>query len=194
MIVYSSDNGSYRDDRVGQLRGKKGANAWESYQRAVQADGRQAIRILRKQASKLGLQPDKIGICGFSAGGHLAMNCSLRGERGTEISSMPDFAGLFYPGVPDDVNELIACRANAKDDTPAICPMFIINARIDRLTPVEKCIDFYAMLLKAGVEVELHVFSKGSHGFDMGNGRGESMAIWPKSFVAWLKDSNIIEE
>jgi len=58
----------------------KQPNAWQNYQCAVQADGRQAIRILRKQAKELGLQPDKIGICGFSAGGHLAIDCSLRPE------------------------------------------------------------------------------------------------------------------
>ena len=53
----------------------------------------------------LGLQPDKIGICGFSAGGHLAISCALYAEPKSpegEVSGMPDFAGLFYPGIPDD--------------------------------------------------------------------------------------------
>jgi len=175
----------------------KSANAWRDYQRVVQADGRQAIRILRKQASSLGLQPDKIGISGFSAGGHLALNCSLNAEpkpAETQVSSMPDFAGLFYPGIPDDVNETMARRTDPENDAPDICPMFIINARIDNLTPVDKCVDFYSMLLKAGVKAELHVFSKGSHGFDLGDGRGKSMAIWPSSFIAWLSDSNIIQQ
>jgi len=54
--------------------------AWQNYQGAVQADGRQAIRILRKNADDLGLDPNKIGICGFSAGGHLAISCALLGE------------------------------------------------------------------------------------------------------------------
>ena len=72
--------------------------------------------------------------------------------------------------------------------------MFIINARVDRLTPADKCVDFYSALLKAGVNAELHLFGKGSHGFDLGAGRGKSMAIWPSSFVAWLKDSNLIQE
>ena len=174
-----------------------GPNTWRGYQRAVRADGWQAIRILRIQAKDLGLKPDKIGICGFSAGGHLAISCSLGSEPkrpADQVSSRPDFAGLFYPGIPEDINEIIAAHTNSENDTSDICPMFTINARIDELTPVDKCLDFYVMLLKAGVEAEIHVFSKGSHGFDMGDGRGESMAIWPKSFVAWLKDSNIIEE
>jgi len=172
------------------------ANTWPKYHLAVQADARQAIRILRKQAPALGLRTDRIGICGFSAGGHLALTTALRAapapQKG-QVSGMPDFAGLFYPGIPDDVGKIMAGRSAAGKGKPDICPMFIINARVDRLTPADKCVDFYAMLLKAGVEAELHVFSKGSHGFGLGAGRGKSTAIWPTSFAAWLSDSNMIQ-
>jgi len=170
-------------------------NTWPNYLRAVQADGRQAIRILRKQASSLSLQPGKIGICGFSAGGHLALTSALKTEPNlpeTQVSGMPDFAGLFYPGIPDDVSRIMDSRTAAA--TPDICPLFIINARVDKLTPVDKCVDFYSLLLKAGVNAELHVFSKGSHGFGLGDGRGKSTAMWPRSFVAWLSDSNMIQQ
>ena len=173
------------------------ANAWQNYQRVVQADGRQAIRVLRKQAEGLGLKTNKIGICGFSAGGHLAISCLLHTEPKlpeNKVSGMPDFAGLFYPGVPDDVNQIIDSRTTPEDDTPGICPIFIINARVDKLTPADKCVDFYSMLLRAGVNAELHVFGKGSHGFGLGTGRGKSAAIWPTSFAAWLSDSNIVQD
>ena len=172
-------------------------NTWQNYQHIVQSDGRQAIRILRQKASDLGLQPDKIGICGFSAGGHLAINCSLNPEPKLpegDVSGMPDFAGLFYPGIPEDVEQVIARRTTPGADSSGICPIFIVNARDDRLTPADKCIDFYSMLLKAGIEAELHVFGKGSHGFDLGAGRGKSAALWPTSFVAWLSDSKIIQD
>ncbi len=66
--------------------------------------------------------------------------------------------------------------------------MFIVNARIDNLTPAEKCIDFYSMLLKAGVNAELHIFNKGGHGFSMGVGRGQTPAMWPDTFAAWMRD------
>jgi len=184
----------YRTRSANDIRS---ADAWKNYQHAVQADGRQAIRILRKQADDLGLQPDKIGICGFSAGGHLAISCSLYAEPKlpeTEVSGMPDFAGLFYPGVPDDVGQVIESRTTPEDDTPGICPIFVINARDDQLTPADKCVDFYATLLRAGVNAELHVFSKGSHGFGLGDGRGKSTAHWPTSFAAWLRDSNMIQD
>lgn len=169
---------------------------WLNYQDAVQSDGWRAIRILRQRAPELGLQPNKIGICGFSAGGHLAMSCSLREPilRESDISCRPDFAGLFYPGIPDDVGSLMECCTTENSNGPDICPMFIMNARDDRITPPEKCVDFYAMLLKAGVNAELHIFGKGTHGFDLGTGRGESATLWPASFVAWLRDSGIIGE
>ena len=70
--------------------------------------------------------------------------------------------------------------------------MFIVNARVDKLTPADKCVEFYASLLRAGVNAELHVFSKGDHGFGLGTGRGESTAMWPASFAAWLKDTDLI--
>ncbi|MCP4788579.1 MAG: alpha/beta hydrolase [Fuerstiella sp.] len=172
-------------------------DAWQNYQRAVRADGRQAIRILRKQADDLGLQPNKIGICGFSAGGHLAIGCSLYPEPKTletKVSGRPNFAGLFYPGIPDDVGELIESRTQSELDSAGNCPFFIVNARDDQITPVDKCVDFYATLLQAGFNAEIHVFSTGAHGFGMGDGRGKSTAIWPTSFVAWLRDSKIIKD
>lgn len=170
-------------------------NTWQEYQHMVQTDGWQAIRILRKRAPDLGLRLDRIGICGFSAGGHLSISCALREPPlpQSDVNCVPDFAGLFYPGIPEDACQLIEDRTTANDDTPDICPLFIINTRIDKLTPVDKCLDFYTMLLKAGVNAELHVFDKGSHGFSLGKEAGESAALWPLSFVAWLRDSNIIE-
>ena len=169
---------------------------WQNYQSAVQADGRQAIRILREQAKDLDLNPHRIGISGFSAGGHLAISCVLHGDsksRDPKTSGMPDFAGLFYPGIPDGAEQAIESRSAPQSATRLICPMFIVNARVDELTPADKCVDFYASLLKAGVNAEIHVLSKGGHGFGMGAGRGNSTALWPTSFVAWLRDCGIVE-
>lgn len=169
----------------------KPANAWQNYQLAVRSDGWQAVRVLRKQAKDLGLRPDKIGICGFSAGGHLAASCALYPEPKLlegEVSGMPDFAGLFYPGIPDDIALVIESRTTAGTGPPAICPFFIINARDDEITPANKCVSFYATLLKAGVNAELHVFSSGNHGFGLGEGRGKTTALWPANFAAWLSE------
>ena len=175
----------------------KPPNAWHKYQRAVQADGRQAVRILRKGAEEFGLQPDRIGICGFSAGGHLAISCSLLAEperQEPEVSGMPDFAGLFYPGIPDGIDKAIESRRAPGATAPPICPMFLMNARVDKLTPADKCLDFYSALLKAEVNAELHVFGKGFHGFDLGTHAGKSAAMWPASFVAWLRDVGMMQD
>ena len=81
----------------------------------------------------------------------------------------------------------------SKSATAPICPLFLINARVDKLTPADKCIEFYATLLKAGVNAELHVFNKGGHGFDLGQRQGKATALWPSSFVAWLHDIKMLQ-
>lgn len=162
---------------------------WEVYLPAVFADARQAIRLLRAQAAELGVDPEKIGICGFSAGGNLALNTVLRAEPeggAGAVRSDPDFAGLFYPWFREEFEEAVA----AKEKIP---PLFIMNAIDDQMTPVDRCVEFYQSVLKAGVPAELHLYSRGGHGFDMGEGRGESTAIWKESFVAWLKDAGFDE-
>jgi len=174
----------------------KGPNSWRNYQNAVRADGKQAIRILRKQARDLRLQPGRIGICGFSAGGHLALSCALWPEPkqpNPPLSGMPNFAGLFYPGIPEEAAELVADRSDPRSAAGAVCPLFLLNARVDKLTPAEKCVEFYAALLEAGVNAELHVLNKGGHGFDLGLRPGKATALWPTSFVAWLHDIEMIQ-
>jgi len=161
---------------------------WDTYLPAVFADAHQAIRLLRSRATELKLDPDKIGICGFSAGGNLAFNAVFRPEpesKPNRISGEPNFAGLFYPWFREDFGAMVA----SKEQVP---PLFIMNAIDDRLTPVDRCLDFYQTVLEAGVQAELHLFSKGGHGFDLGEGRGESTAIWTESFAAWLKDAGFI--
>lgn len=160
---------------------------WETYLPAVEADARRAISILREQADELKLDPTKVGICGFSAGGNLAILASLFQPPDDNATGVPNFAGLFYPWLRDDYSSTI------KQNGAKIPPLFIMNAIDDRLTPVDKCVDFYASLLRAGVKAELHLYSQGGHGFDLAAGRGESTAMWPESFVAWLKDQRLIE-
>ena len=101
---------------------------WETYLPAVFADARQAIRVLRSQAVDLKLDPNKIGICGFSAGGNLAFNTVFRPEPETEshsVSGEADFAGLFYPWFREDFTEMVTSRGT-------IPPLFIMNAIDDR--------------------------------------------------------------
>jgi dienelactone hydrolase len=131
---------------------------------------------------------NKIGICGFSAGGNLAFNTAFPPEPtgGTNrVNGEANFAGLFYPGLREEFGDTVA-------KTRPLPPLFIMNAVDDTLTPVGRCVDFSQTVPKAGGKVELHLFAKGGHGFDLGDGRGESAALWKESFVAWRKDSGFV--
>jgi acetyl esterase/lipase len=177
-------------DKEGQM-----VYAWEEYLPAVEADARQAIRILRDSAADLGLQPNRIGICGFSAGGNLALLATLHAEPKQlqpQTSGLPDFTGLFYPWFRDEYGDDLARRSAAESPVRPVGPVFMMNAQDDRVTPPEKCVAFYQQLLAAGVQAELHIYTRGSHGFDLGVGRGESTAMWPASFIAFLRDVKIM--
>jgi acetyl esterase/lipase len=179
VLKYRTDNGGDGEDRK---------YPWDVYLPAVFADARQAIRILRSQAAELNLDPNKIGICGFSAGGNLAFNTIFLPEPAdvtNTISGNANFAGLFYPWLREEFGDMVA-------KTRPLPPLFIMNAIDDPLTPVNRCVEFSQAVLKAGGKAELHLFGKGGHGFDMGDGHGESVALWKESFMAWLKDSGFI--
>ena len=157
----------------------------DAYFTAIFDDAKQAIRTLRKDASKLNINPNKIGIAGFSAGGFMAVKLAIAEEikESTDtVSWKPNFAGLFYAAFFQ--NDTVR-----KESCP---PVFIINAADDKLTTAPKCIDFYTSLLKAGVPAEMHIYNKGSHGFSMDFSKGESLKYWPESFLAWLKDIGMI--
>lgn len=155
------------------------------YFTAILDDAKQAIRTLRKDASKLNINPNKIGISGFSAGGFMAVELAVADEIKESpytVSWKPNFAGLFYAAFFKNYTV-------RKESCP---PVFIINAADDKMTTAPKCIDFYTSLLKAGVPAEMHIYNKGSHGFSMDFSKGESLKYWPESFLAWLKDIGMI--
>jgi acetyl esterase/lipase len=173
----------YRTNTEGKDGKRKYSN--QEYLPAVVADAREAIRILRAHLVEKNGNKARIGICGFSAGGALAMHSVFEPDpnQGTkQVNGMPDFAGLFYPGLRGADAQLI-------QKAQKIPPLFIINAIDDQTTPVGPCLGFYQLLIKAGAHAELHLYNQGGHGFDMGEGHGESLALWKESFVAWLHDA-----
>ncbi len=178
LVLKYRTNAGNRDSRI---------HSWDKYLPAVEADARQGIRILRGNAEEWKLDPEKIGICGFSAGGNLAILASLFQPQDGNMAGAANFAGLFYPWLRDDYATAI------EQQGANIPPLFIMNAIDDRLTPVDKCVEFYTALLHAGVKAELHLYNRGGHGFDLGAGKGESTSMWPESFVAWLKDQEFIK-
>lgn len=164
---------------------EKRAFPWDTYLPEVIADAHQGIRTLRQKADELKLDPTHIGICGFSAGGHLALSAVLHASD-EDPASRPDFAGLLYPWIGGPPLK--------SPEGVKFPPTFIMNAADDKVTPADQCTEYFLKLLKAGTKVELHIYSKGSHGFDLATGRAESAALWPESFVAWLKDIELAKD
>jgi acetyl esterase/lipase len=158
----------------------------DEYLPAAVADAKEGIRILRSQAKELKLDPVKIGVGGFSAGGHLSISVCVTPDKKRK-ENYPDFAFLIYPWLQKNSNEQVT-------KTDGLPPMFIVNGQEDTTTPADACAQFYYTLCKKEVPAELHIYSKGKHGFTSGLGAGHSTVQWTSSFVAWLKDIDMIKD
>ena len=171
------------------------SQSWREYFPHVYADAKQAIYILRSQAADLGIDENKIGIAGFSAGGALSLFVMLEAYEKdlpayadfNQTKTNADFIGLFYPGLDPDLVRGI----EKKDSLP---PVFIMNGGQDKTTPADNCIELLQVLRSKNVPAELHIYAKGGHGFDSGLERGYGISTWRDSFIAWLKDAGFIEE
>jgi acetyl esterase/lipase len=169
--------------------------ARNDYDPQVYADARQAIYTLRSKASELGIDENKIGIAGFSAGGSLSLMVCLgmfeselpAYAKFNNVNTNPDFTGLFYPGLNPNLINLV----NKKNSFP---PAFIMNGGEDTTTPAGNCIELYKVLTSKKFSAEIHIYAKGGHGFDSGLERGYAISTWRDSFIAWLKDSGFIKE
>jgi dipeptidyl aminopeptidase/acylaminoacyl peptidase len=168
-----------------------------------------AIRILRSQPFK-GAAP-RIGVMGFSAGGHLVARLITepglayeRRDATDDLSARPDFAVLMYPVIATtgasahggSVKQLLAGGVNEADllrlspdrnvtvDTP---PTMLIHAGDDASVPIENSLLMYSALQKAGVRSELHVFDQGGHGFGLRGVAGKDVAAWPTLVESWAQ-------
>jgi acetyl esterase/lipase len=174
-------------------------------------DAQRAMRLVRFNASKWNIDPHKIGIMGFSAGGHLASTLGTHFDYGNTASAdsveksscRPDFMILMYPVIsftdscmhkgsreallgknPDP--ELVKYYSNelqVKDDTP---PSFFVLADNDTVVPVENTLLMYKALKAKKIPVELHIISEGDHGFGLGTGNNH-IAGWTVSLRLWME-------
>ena len=170
-------------------------------------DAQQAIRILRKQATAWGLNPNKIGILGFSAGGHLAATAATHfnfiadASIKDTISVRPDFAILLYPVISFDDSiahkgsktnlvgknpspELTKLYSNELQVTKNTPPSFLVHAGDDGTVPVENSIRYYQACIKNKVPVEMHLYPQGGHGFGMNN--KTTSEKWFNNLLSWL--------
>lgn len=170
-------------------------------------DAQQAIRLVRNNAKEFGVDKNKIGIMGFSAGGHLAstaathFNFKADASNSDTTSARPDFAILIYPVISFDStfghkgsrNNLIGANAtkektdfysNELQVTATTPPVFLIHAGDDATVPVENSIRFYQACIKNKVPAELHLYPKGGHGFGMYNKTTDDN--WMERLKNWL--------
>lgn len=167
---------------------------------AVQ-DARRAMRVIRSQADKYKIDPAKLGVVGFSAGGHLSANLALNfavsdiSDETDKISARPDFCAPIY-GVLEPLNPanfepgrfpaLYAIKS-LKDSTASdVPPMFLAHAVDDKTVPVEHSLNFFIALKAKGIPAELHLYEKGGHGFALETGKNYASS-WGEAFILWLK-------
>ena len=174
-------------------------------------DAQQAIYLVRKNAKKWGIDPAKIGIMGFSAGGHLASSLGVHYNdpklnfKG-KISLRPDFQVLIYPVIsfgkyahlgsrnnllsPDTTASLINYYSNELQVNAQTPPAFLVHAKDDKAVPIENSQVYLSALKEHGVPGELYVYEKGSHGFGMNNKTSD--VKWTELLKKWMQQMKII--
>jgi acetyl esterase/lipase len=146
-------------------------------------DMQRAIRLVRSRAAEWGVDPDRVGVMGFSAGGDLAARAATQFEAGNAAamdpidrqSSKPAFQALIYPGLPPDLPV-------SKDEPPA----FLLCGEDDRAGISEGLPELFVQLKHAGVPAELHVYTGVGHGFGVRSANTGAIAEWPDRFLEWL--------
>lgn len=174
-------------------------------------DAQRAIRLVRDHAAEYGVAEDRIGMWGFSAGGHLAATAGTHFDAGNatatdtvdRASSRPDFLVLAYPVIsfeepaahsgskknllgdnPDPkLIELLSDNLQVTKDTP---PTFLFSTTDDKVVPVMNSVLFYTALLKANVPAELHLFQHGTHGSGLAT-TNPQLSVWPDLLVNWMR-------
>ncbi|MEO6850825.1 MAG: alpha/beta hydrolase [Mucilaginibacter sp.] len=171
-------------------------------------DAQRAIQLVRQNAVTWKIDPSKIGIIGFSAGGHLASTLDTHYSKAVidnkdNISLRPDFAMLIYPVISfgpmahvgsrenligkNPPQELIDLYSNEKQITADTPPTFLVHAGDDDVVPVQNSIMFYEGLLKNKVKGELHIFQAGGHGFGLNNSKSKDH--WFDWAANWLNEN-----
>jgi acetyl esterase/lipase len=174
-------------------------------------DVKRAIRTVRFHADEWNIKKDKVGIIGFSAGGHLAASLITGFDEGNssspdpveKLSARPDFAALIYPVITmcnphvheNSRNNLIGAEAtkeitaqystelHVKENTP---PTFIIHAADDDIVKVENSLLMYQALKNKNVPAELHIYPFGGHGFSLAIGK-DYLEKWTERFMEWFR-------
>lgn len=160
------------------------------FEEHVLQDGQRAIRMVRHLAEKFKINPDKVGMLGFSAGGEVvSITCYKPGAGNPDaadpvdrLNAKPNFQMLVYPGP-------VGIPSRLPDDTP---PAFMLIAADDNHTSV--LLNLMHRFREIGVDYETHIYARGGHGFGMGNrSKRQSIQKWPERMLDWLHDEVVNE-
>ena len=214
--------------QIARWLNNRGVSAWilryrlgsKGYHHPIQqGDVLRAIRTVRSQSVERGLDPRRIGVWGFSAGGHLASTAATHFDDGQSsaddpietLSSRPDFAILSYPvitmddtfthkgskknllGSRIDNQDLVELMSNEKQVSKETPPTFIFHTADDRAVPVQNALAFFEALQQHGVTSELHVYQTGRHGVGLG-GDDRVLSTWPARLEDWLRINGFLGE
>lgn len=184
------------------------ARLWQQPHEVPLQDARQAMRLIRAGAAGWGIEANKVGVMGFSAGGHLASTLCTHAAATTEETALfrPNWAVLGYPvisfgpsthagsrarllGAAQQDAQQQAAYSNEKHVTAQTPPTFLFHATDDKSVPVANALYYYQALVQANVPSELHIFEKGGHGFGLGKPNDGAAGGWPALCAEWLRRS-----
>lgn len=176
-------------------------------------DAQRAIRLVRKNAEAWNINPSKVGVMGFSAGGHLASTLSTQYTHQVNLSmddidtlsARPDFSILVYPVISfrdaavhagsrknligenasQELMDRFSGELNVNGQTP---PTFLVHAQDDKGVPIENSLLYYQALHKHGVKASLHIYPTGGHGFGFGLGKG-AVESWRDVLLKWMQET-----
>jgi acetyl esterase/lipase len=175
-------------------------------------DAQRALRMIRANAAEYAIKPDRIGVIGFSAGGHVAGMLALKFDQPVyaridaidTVSARPDFSILMYPvatmatpfahagsrrlelgeNPSDEQVAAYSLERNVRADAP---PLMLVHALDDRSVPVENSLQLLAAYRALKVPVEVHLFEEGGHGFGLRFAIGKPVAAWPDLVLRWMQ-------
>ncbi len=198
------------------LRYRLPGEGWAARATVPLADAQRGLRLIRARAAGYGIDPGRVAVLGFSAGGHLAGSLATRhGERvydpvdaADRLSARPDLAGLVYPVVslsapfthggsrdmlfgPAQAPALLRAASVETRVTAETPPIFLVHASDDDLVPIANSLALYQALLDARRPAELHAFDRGGHGFGARLAKKVPASAWPGLFAAYARRSGV---
>ena len=176
------------------------------------ADAQRALRLIRQRSAEFGVDPQRVSVMGFSAGGHVAATLATGFARPTyasldpadRLSARPDGAALIYPVIamreplahPGSRERLLGAAPRADQEmahspdrnVPAEAPpCFLLHAEDDDVVPVGNTLVMRDSLKAHGIAVDTHLYASGGHGFGISRAAGKPVAAWPEAWLGWAR-------